>query len=428
MEMNLYNVTYILGNMIGAYIVYRFFHIFYPDQKVENHWREYGWYVVYFFVLTATYFTIDIPIVMLLCNILCFVMLSFLYSKNVLKNVFVSLGIYLILMTTETIVAFLTGYFDKMIYLENDYTIVFGIIASKITAYVMLLLISNFQNLRSGTKIHNSHWVFILVVPIGTLYLLLQILQIKGDTKWQEIVSVFDVLVLNFGIFWLYDFLIKTVSDEYEKVLLKKEKQYFENQLITMEKSVFTWKRMKHDLKNHFIVLDGMLDGEDNDAAKKYLQDILKSGMESGKEISTGNIVIDSIMNYKILEAEQEKIAFVLDMQIPEKLKLPSHEVSTILGNAIDNAIEAVRKTEEKRICVVMKYTKGRLLLQIKNAFVGQIEYTKTDTFKTQKADYENHGFGIQNIKEAVERLDGVLNIDTCEHIFTLTILLPVKN
>lgn len=424
MEISLYNVTYILGNIVGAYIVYRFFHIFYPEKILKNKWREYGYYALYFLVLTITYFMIDIPVVLLLCNILCFVVLSFLYSKNILKNLFVSFGIYLILMTTETVIAFLTGYFDKMIYLENDYTIIFGVIASKIVAYAMILIVSNFQNLRKGVKIHNSHWVFILIVPIGTLYLLLRILQIKGDTRWQEMLAVFDVLVLNFGSFWLYDFLVKTVSDEYEKVMLKKENKYFENQLITMEKSVQTWKQMKHDLKNHVIVLNGMLEEGNNSIAQKYLQDLVESGMESSKEIHTGNLVIDSLLNYKILEAGQEKIVFEIDIQIPEKMEVSSYEICTILGNAIDNAMEAVRKTEEKRIYLSMKYTKGRLLIQIKNRFVGELEYTSANTLKTQKKDAENHGFGVKNIQEAVERLDGVFNIDIQEQNFIVTILL----
>lgn len=167
MEMNLYNIIYVLGNIIGAYIVYRFFHIFYREQAVKNKLFEAICYILYFIVLTVTYFMSDVPIIMMLFNIICFVMLSFLYSKNILKNVFVALGIFLILMTTETIIAFLTGYVYQSIYVKNSYTMVFGIIASKIFAYVMMLVISSFQNVKKSVKIRGSHWAFILMVPVG---------------------------------------------------------------------------------------------------------------------------------------------------------------------------------------------------------------------------------------------------------------------
>lgn len=291
MEMNLYNITYILGNIMGAYIVYRFFHIFYLDQAVKSKFFERICYIFCFIVLTAAYLVSNVPIVMMICNIICFVMLSFLYGKNILKNMFIAFGIFAILMTTETVVALVTGYIPTAIYLKNNYTMVFGIIAFKIAAYILMLIISNFQNVKKGVKIRSSHLGFVLIVPIGILYLLLQILQEKGDTVWQKM-AIVDVFLLNFGVFWLYDFLIKTVSEEYERVLLKKENQYFENQLLAMEKSVSARKKLRHDLKNHFIVLQGMLDEGNNHAAKKYLQDFMEAGMTGSKEISTGNIIV----------------------------------------------------------------------------------------------------------------------------------------
>lgn len=270
-------------------------------------------------------------------------------------------------------------------------------------------------------------YIFILPFTVGTLYLLLQVLRTQGDTTWQ-VIAVIDVFLMNFGIFWLYDFLVKTVSEEYERVLLKKENQYFENQLLTMEKSITARKKLRHDLKNHFIVLNGMLDEENNLAAKKYLQDFMEERIIGSKEISTGNIVVDSILNYKILEAVQENVAFDLDIQIPEDLELPLHEMCAILGNAIDNALEAVRRTKEKRISVVMKYTKGRLCIQIKNAFEGKLNYRVSNVLQTKKEDRENHGLGLENIEDAVAGLNGVLDIDTSNQIFTLTVLLYLNH
>lgn len=427
MEMNLYNIVYIIGNIAYSYIVYRFFHIFYPKSSTPNKLLERLAYIAYFLVLTVVYFVSNVPIVMLVCNVISFIGLSFLYNKTFLKNLFVAFIIYMILMTTETMVAFLTGYFDVTVYLKNDYSIIFGIIASKIVAYAMVLLISNFQNLKKGTKIHNSHWIFIILVPIGTLYMLMKILQIEGDAKWQEILAVIDVFALNFGVFWLYDYIIKNVSDEYERIMLKKENQYFENQVDKMEKSNLAWKKMKHDLKNHLIVLNQLVEEKNHEEAKVYLRNMIDAETSYNQEISTGNTVIDSILNYKIMEANQRDITYDLDIQIPENLNIPAYEICCILGNALDNAAEAVKELHDKKVDFTMKYTKGRVVLEIQNAFQGELNINNKNTFITKKEDIENHGFGLENIRDAVERLNGIVNINTQNQIFTLTILLFVN-
>lgn len=223
-----------------------------------------------------------------------------------------------------------------------------------------------------------------------------------------------------------------------KKILLKKENQYYESQLKNMEQSTAAWKKLRHDLKNHFIVLKGMLDLGEEEQAKIYLDDFIQNEFGNKQEVQSGNTAIDSILNYKKLEAEKYSVMLDLDVQIPEQLAVSSQAMSfhacdktvrwtvlsVILGNAIDNAIEAAKETEERRVSVILQYTKGRLLIQISNPYSGELHLGTSGEYLTKKAEKENHGFGLKSIRDVVEKSGGVMNIEAKEGRFILTILL----
>ena len=222
----------------------------------------------------------------------------------------------------------------------------------------------------------------------------------------------------------MYDFIVRSLADTYEKILLKKENQYYESQLKNIEQTAVTWKKLRHDLKNHFIVLKGMLDSGEEEKAKAYLDDFIQNEFGNKQEVQSGNTAIDSILNYKMMEAEQHSVVFDLDVQIPEQMAVSSQVMSVILGNAIDNAIEAARETEERRVSVILQYMKGRLLIQISNPYIGELHLGAAGEYLTGKVEKEDHGFGLKSIRDTVEKAGGVMNIEGKEGMFILTVLL----
>ena len=174
------------------------------------------------------------------------------------------------------------------------------------------------------------------------------------------------------------------------------------------------------------IVLHGMLDMGEIAEAQSYLNRLLDEERDQ-KEVNTGNTAIDSMINYKMQAAEQRDVTFDLDLRIPEQLPISPYLLSVVLGNAIDNAIEAAEKTVEKNISLKLQYTKGRLLFQIENPYSGDLQSTDTYEFETMKKEKSEHGFGLKNMREAVEKAGGVMKIETKKQRFVLTILLYVE-
>ena len=142
------------------------------------------------------------------------------------------------------------------------------------------------------------------------------------------------------------------------------------------------------------------------------------------KEYShSGNITIDSIINYKLQNAEQRHIKVTADIFVPMELAVPTFDLAVVLGNLLDNAIEAVSYVEDRWIDIRVKYTKGRLIIEINNTYDGMLPRT-LEGIVSRKEDKENHGIGIKSVKLTLEKYDGILQITQDGAKFTAKVLM----
>ncbi len=447
MEISLYQIMFILGNAARTYTVYRILGIFYEEQNRKKGYLNFVVYTCCFLLTTLGafvnnpsplmtggrmgYYTTDIHAsdtgtpLMYMIEFIGILALTFFYERKIWKNSLTSVGVFAVFRGAEASAFQYLNETNRIVAHQIGEVALFRVVMSVLLIYAIVFTLVGIQNIRKGVRKTFFYCVFVLLAPCGIGWFLFQIL----ITAFYQVSMYYNKkMILLFGaclwFFWLYDFIVRSLSDAYEKILLKKENQYYESQLKNMEQSTVAWKKLRHDLKNHFIVLKGMLDSGEEEQAKTYLDNFIQNEFGNKQEVQSGNTAIDSILNYKMLEAEQHSVMLDLDVQIPEQLAVSSQAMSVILGNAIDNAIEAARETEERRVSVILQYTKGRLLIQISNPYSGELHLGTSGEYLTGKTEKEDHGFGLKSIKDVVEKSGGVMNIEEKEGRFTLTILL----
>lgn len=446
MEISLYQIMFILGNAVRIYAVYRIFGMFYEEQNRKKGYLNFVVYACCFLFITLSafvnnpsplmaggrmgYYTTDIHAsdtgtpLMYIIEFIGILALTFFYERNIWKNSLTSVGVFVVFRGAEVVVFQYLNETNRIEAHQIGEVALFRLVMSGLLIYAIAFTLVGIQNIRKGVRKTFFYCVFVLLAPCGIGWFLFQILM----TIFYQVPMYNKKMILMFGaclwFFWLYDFIVRSLSDAYEKILLKKENQYYESQLKNMEQSTAAWKKLRHDLKNHFIVLKGMLDLGEEEQAKIYLDDFIQNEFGNKQEVQSGNTAIDSILNYKMLEAEQHSVMLDLDVQIPEQLAVSSQAMSVILGNAIDNAIEAAKETEERCISAILQYTKGRLLIQISNPYSGELHLGTSGEYLTKKVEKENHGFGLKSIRDVVEKSGGVMNIEAKEGEFILTILL----
>ncbi|AUM97447.1 TPA: GHKL domain-containing protein [Clostridium botulinum] len=426
MNINMYDFLYIATNIFGTYIIFKFMMVFFSREDV-NKKIEICFYVGYFFAISLVYLFIKIPVVMMLCNIFSFFLISLNYKSNMKKRIFVVMFIYLILMCIEIIVINLLSGLQFDIFAENKYYYAYSLVVLKLATYIIVLLLNKYKKSKQGEQVPLSYWISITLIPMASMYIILLLFHLNIANITFMIVGVIFILMINFSTFYLYEVISLTCAKQAEKLWIIQQNKYYERQFNLMKSSMKVTKAIKHDLKNHLLTVYSLLQKEKSEEALKHISDIIEVYNSKEEYVYSGNTAIDSVLNFKLQEARQKNISAYLNLNIPESIEIPSFDMSIILGNLMDNAIYAVDKLECNRyINFKMKYTKGRLIVRIDNPFNGEI-LINGNKMLTTKGDRNNHGIGIESIKVILKKYDGSMEIQHDDNVFSVTLLLYIN-
>ncbi|MCI6042346.1 ATP-binding protein, partial [bacterium] len=128
---------------------------------------------------------------------------------------------------------------------------------------------------------------------------------------------------------------------------------------------------------------------------------------------NTGNIVTDSLVGYWKRTAENKGIEFQAELSIPMDIPFKGADISLILGNLLENAVEGAAKAYRKKyIQLKVKYDRKNLLIIVKNSYNGDLLKGKGKGLRTTKEDSFNHGIGLPSVRRTVEKYNGTVTID----------------
>ncbi|QOL34141.1 sensor histidine kinase [Bifidobacterium lemurum] len=175
-----------------------------------------------------------------------------------------------------------------------------------------------------------------------------------------------------------------------------------------------------HDLKNHLLVMENRQNTEET----RQMAKTLRSQITAYEDYAhTGNDFLDIIVKDKAAKAREKQIDFSAMVDFHGIDFIEPLDISTIFGNAIDNAIEASEKLPESKRLITVKAERFRdmLLITVENNTPPGNHLTE----RTTKQDRLVHGFGIPNIKKAVEKYGGQCSFQQEEGTYRLNILIP---
>lgn len=246
----------------------------------------------------------------------------------------------------------------------------------------------------------------------------------------------FDAYILFFisivgamySIFLILGLAIKSIlsdrQNEELKSFLYMQKQQYDYQL---QQSVAV-RRFKHDLANHIGVIRELINENKTEEAKEYIDTIWNIQDVFDLKIHTGDSFLDIIVNYYLYLAVKEKIEFAVRGKLTEKMPLEMFDITTLMGNILQNAFEAATKADVPRIRVELVEHKEEIFIVVSNSVAKTIN-TKTDFFMTFKKDKQNHGFGLKNIVATVEKYHGECYmefiVENREVLFQISIAIP---
>lgn len=297
---------------------------------------------------------------------------------------------------------------------------------------------------------HRTEFLFLLF-PCTSSFLLCVLLRVIMFTTQDMIPkSMYESFPLLIGIvpLLLVICLFSTLYSMklYQEMLTLNEERnrraVLEKQIVSMEEHARELERiysgvraMKHDMKNQLAVLENLMERPDGrDELPGYLEQLGRTLGQLDVPFRTGSTVVDSLLFMKYHEASEKfpKILFEAEGLIfPKDCRIQPTDLCIILGNALDNAIEACGRMERdagaegRFIRMFSRCRQDMLLLTVENSFDGELKLIRGNAFPaTTKDDREAHGIGMHNIRAAAERYRGGVSWEAAGNRFTLTVLL----
>lgn len=181
-------------------------------------------------------------------------------------------------------------------------------------------------------------------------------------------------------------------------------------------------RRLKHDMRNHLMVLVSFLNQNEIEEAKDYTSSLLDKLNLDYSYISTGNSLLNYIVNQKMSLAKQKEIYVKAEIENLKFEGIQSIDFSAILGNLLDNAIEAAAGSKRRYVEITIRQQRGYEMIQICNSIDTSV-LKGNPLLKTTKSDEKLHGIGVLQVRELVEKYDGIFDIYEEENRFIVSVL-----
>ncbi len=179
----------------------------------------------------------------------------------------------------------------------------------------------------------------------------------------------------------------------------------------------------KHDFHHHLQALKGQLEAGEVDRALAYIEQLDNQLMNVDTLLKTGNVSLDAILSAKIAQAKAENIAVTVKANVPDALTISDLELSIIIGNLLDNAIEACRTVTGERFIRIFISMKGTMLYFSMLNAAGAKKKKTGSLFATHKDGV--HGFGLRRAETILEEHGGWVKYNSEDGAFTSEFLVP---
>lgn len=271
----------------------------------------------------------------------------------------------------------------------------------------------------------------IMIVAIISIILLWTLVGKESDPNEEVLYSnsLICMLVLAVNLaFLLFDEVIARERHVEEELRTQNQlialQMRSQDEVNNMYRSILS---LKHDMNNHLHTVSGYMQVGDYAKAQEYVREIAGE-ISRIKSFHSGNAVVDALIGSKTALAEMNGIRVDVDMAVPSELKIADGDLTVMIGNLYDNAIDANLKlvdVNKRFIHIKILYDSGNLLLMFENAALGKERSGSRDVWVTTKEDSSMHGFGIKNIDRIVQMYGGYCERELKEHVFRCRIRMP---
>ena len=211
----------------------------------------------------------------------------------------------------------------------------------------------------------------------------------------------------------------------YEESMMEYQNQVVKKQVEEVQNLYLTMRGWRHDYHNHIQALKAQLGMGQYELATEYLGRLEKDLDDIRQMVESGNVSLDAILNSKLSYAEKKEISLNFKATVPQKLTVSDIDLCVLIGNLIDNAVEACEKlpVKDRFLRLYIGVFRKQLYISVTNA-TNELVRKLDDEYITTKRG--NHGHGLKRINNTVEKYGGFINRKNEPGVFATEIMLPL--
>ena len=257
----------------------------------------------------------------------------------------------------------------------------------------------------------------------------------RPDKFWQPADAGLEPLIFHIVILFLASvsmifltyfvqhFLIQAQMDEYENAFLleKQLENYRRMDILDRELRSF-----RHDINNHFLCIQYLLDEQNYDELESYFHDLRTSFSFQKKFYFSGNMIIDSIMNCELTSDTNDHLQITVTGSLPEIHTVTSMDLCTLFSNILSNARKAIQSAHLPNAELSIGFEGGNSYFAITVRNSAKPQQTLQKKLPFGPAQNRNHGYGLGKIREVCERYDGSFEQEQTGTLVTTRVYLPI--
>lgn len=298
------------------------------------------------------------------------------------------------------------------------------ILISKTVSFLVVLLFAHFLEKDSeSVKIPAAFYIFPCTVLVCAVSFWQVCVNQSLTPKNQIRLGVAGIFILISTIAVFFSFK-SSAEKERKLILLEKEKLKIDTDVSyynILERQNSELMEFRHDMKHRLAAIEAL---NTDPETKAQLSKMLLNLQKCGSICHSGNRTLDVIIDRYAAECKMENISFEFDVKNNNLSSVDGYDLVAVLGNLLDNAVEAAKNSDERFITLETDFRNGYSVIIARNSCPENIKLTVNELPKTTKKNKQLHGFGLKSVLNTVKKYNGDIDFDCENKVFLATAML----
>ena len=299
----------------------------------------------------------------------------------------------------------------------------------KAILFLAIIMIRKYMGKDKVIIFDDIQWLRLIAFPLFTICIITGMIKMLGQNIEQE--KLFFIIAcglagLNIIVFYFIRDMAKREAEVCENRIFKLKVSNQIGMYRSISENFNKQSKKTHEYKNQIMCISALIKKKNYQELEKYVNEISGRLDKELDFICTNNVIVDAILNSKYQEIRVKKIVFVLKINDLANIFVRDEDIVIILANLLNNAIEACEKCEkEKVIKLKFVHEDNNIIISVKNTHNNVINYVDNEIQTSKKEETAEHGIGIKNIVDIIEKYDGSYVIKNDDKEFYFSILIP---